>query len=104
MTVLASALVKWDAVGKILLAGLVGGVGVVVVFGFLVLGVSRARRERSPGARLLNYTLSGVCGVICVAAVVVGIYAMVNKPSSSSSKPKPKPAALVGPGARRSPA
>lgn len=100
MIVLATPLVKWSAVGKILLAGLVGGAGVVVVFGFLLLGLSRARRAGNTAARLADYALSGVCGLIVLAAVVAGIYAMVNKPASSKPKPKKSAAALVAPDRR----
>jgi hypothetical protein len=86
MVLLATPLVKWDDVLRILLAGLIGAVGVVVVYGFLLLAVSRARSTKSEGVRIVDYTIAGVCGVLCVAAVVIGIYAMVNKPKSSSSK------------------
>jgi hypothetical protein len=93
MIALATPLVKWSAVGKILLAGLIGGVGVVVVFGILLLGLSRAARTRNSGVRLADYALSGVCGVLVLAAVVAGIYAMVNKPATP--KPKAKAAAVA---------
>jgi hypothetical protein len=97
MIALATPLIKWSAVGKILLAGLIGGAGVVVVFGFLLLGLSRARRASNSGTRLGDYALSGMCGLLVLAAVVVGIYAMVNKPASSKSKPKKSAAALIAP-------
>jgi hypothetical protein len=91
MIAIATPLIKWSAVGKILLAGLIGGAGVVVVFGFLLLGLSRAARARNSGARLADYALSAVCAVLVLGAVVAGIYAMVNKPAS----PKPKKSAAV---------
>jgi hypothetical protein len=97
MIVLATPLVKWSAVGKILLAGLIGGAGVVVVFGFLLLGLSRARRAGNRGMRMTDYALSGLCGLLVLAAVTAGIYAMVNKPASSKSKPKKSAATLVVP-------
>jgi hypothetical protein len=88
---IATPFIKWSAVLKILLAGLIGGAGVVVVFGFLLLGLSRATRARNSGARLADYGLSVVCGLLVLGAVVAGIYAMVNKPAS----PKPKKSAAV---------
>lgn len=94
----ATPLIKWAAVGKILLAGLIGGAGVVVVFGFLLLGLSRASRSRNSGARLADYALSVVCGLLVLGAVVAGIYAMVNKPASS--KPKKSAAVLTAPDRR----
>jgi NADH:ubiquinone oxidoreductase subunit 6 (subunit J) len=90
MIVLATPLVEWDNVLKILLAGLIGAVGVVVLYGFLLLAVSRARTSKSEGVRIVEYAIAGVCGFLCIAAVVIGIYAMVNKPKSSSSKSKGK--------------
>ncbi len=57
----------------------------VVVFGFLLLGLSRGRRSGNEGMRLLDYAVSGVCGLLCLAAEVIGIYAMVSKPKSSQS-------------------
>jgi NADH:ubiquinone oxidoreductase subunit 6 (subunit J) len=90
MILLGTPLVKWDDVGKILLAGVVGGVGVVLVFGILLLGLSQARSAQHRGARLLDYAISGLCGALCLAAVAIGIYAMVNKPKSSSASVKGK--------------
>ena len=58
----------------------------VVVFGFLLLGLSRARRTENAGCALADYALSGVCGVLVIAAVVLGIYAMANKPKSSKTQ------------------
>lgn len=90
MIVLATPLVKWDDVLKILIVGLIGAAGVVVVYGFLLLAVSRARATKSEGVRIVDYAIAGVCGALCIAAVAIGIYAMVNKPKSSSSKSKGK--------------
>jgi hypothetical protein len=102
MIVLATPLVNWSDVLKILLAGLIGAVGVVVLYGFLLLAVSRARSSKSEGVRIVDYAIAGVCGFLCVAAVVIGIYAMVNKPKSSSpkSKGKAKVALVAGPARR----
>jgi hypothetical protein len=102
MIVLATPLVMWDDVLKILLAGLIGAVGVVVLYGFLLLAVSRARSSTSEGVRILDYVIAGVCGTLCIAAVVIGIYAMVNKPKPSSSKAKGKAkVAMIAAPARR---
>jgi hypothetical protein len=102
MIVLATPLVKWDDVLRILLAGLIGAVGVVVVYGFLLLAVSRARSSKSEGVRIVDYAIAGVCGFLCIAAVAIGIYAMVNKPKSTSSKSTGKTkVAMVAAPARR---
>jgi NhaP-type Na+/H+ or K+/H+ antiporter len=99
MALLATPLVKWDDILKILLAGIIGAVGVVVVYGFLLLAVSRARSSQNDGVRIADYTLAVVCGVLCIGAVTIGIYAMVNKPkpSSSPSKSKAKTAMTAAP-------
>ncbi len=47
MTVIASDLVDWNALGKIVLAALVGGAGVVIVFGFLLYGVKSRTTPRA---------------------------------------------------------
>jgi len=95
-TAFASSLVNWNAVSKIFLAALIGGPGVVIVFGVLLLGLKRAHADKSSEVRLASYALSGVCGLICVGAVVVGIYAMAEKPSSRPAK-KTRAAAALGP-------
>jgi hypothetical protein len=100
MVLLAAPLVKWDDVLKILLAGLIGAVGVVVVYGFLLLAVSRARASKHETTRVIDYAIAGVCGVLCVGAVAIGILAIVHKPKSSSSSAKGKAkSALVAPSA-----
>jgi cytochrome bd-type quinol oxidase subunit 2 len=90
---LATPIVDWNAMWKIFLVALVAGAGVVVAFGFLLLGVKIA--NRSAGSRLAGLTLSVVCGVICVAVVVLGVYAMAKKPSSKPAKPKAKSALVI---------
>jgi NADH:ubiquinone oxidoreductase subunit 6 (subunit J) len=87
MTLLATSLINWSALWKIVLAALVGGGGVVIVFGFLLLGLQRARAAKSSSARVADWALTGVCGLFCIAAVVIGIYAMATKPKSKPAKP-----------------
>ncbi len=100
MVLLAAPLVKWDDVLKILLAGLIGAVGVVVVYGFLLLALSRARDSKHETTRVIDYAIAGVCGVVCVGAVTIGILAIIHKPKSSSSSAKGKAkSALVAPAA-----
>jgi NADH:ubiquinone oxidoreductase subunit 6 (subunit J) len=94
---LATALVNWNALLKILLAALIGGTGVVIVFGFLLLGISRGKTAKRPIERYALFTLSGLCGVLVVAVAAIGIYAMTQKPSTA--KPKPKAPAALAPAA-----
>lgn len=95
ITILGTALVNWNALLKIILAALIGGTGLVIVFGFLLLGISRGRTANNPTERSALFTLSGVCGVLCVAVAAIGIYAMTQKPSTA--KPKPKASAALVP-------
>ena len=106
MFVLATPIVDWNAMWKIFLVVLIAGVGTVVAFGFLLLGLKLAHRlgtggtsgTESGGARAGGYALAGACAVICVGVVVIGVYAMAKKPSSKPAKPK---AALVVPAGPR---
>jgi hypothetical protein len=99
MFLLGTPIVDWNAMWKIFAVALAAGAGVVVAFGFLLLGVKIANRSKSDGthsegSRLGGYALVAVCGVLCVGVVVVGVYAMTKKPSPKPAKPK---AALITP-------
>jgi hypothetical protein len=99
MTVLAPAIINTSALWKIIVASFIGGAGLVILFGLLLIGVSRsvaARSAGNAGSRVVYLAGSAICGVICVALVVVGIYAMAKKPSTATAKPAAK-AALVAP-------
>jgi len=100
MTLIASEFINWSALWRIVLAALIGGAGVVIVFGFLLLGVKFANNAKSSGGEWAGYALAGVCGLICVAAIVLGIYAMAKKPSSKPAKKTA--AALIAPSFRSS--
>ena len=75
----ASPIVDTSALWKILVASFAGGAGVAIVFGILVLGVSRAQATENGGARVLNYGIAVLAGLFCIAAVVLGIHAMTTK-------------------------
>jgi hypothetical protein len=67
------------------------------MFGFLLLGLSRGAKARTTVGRLGNYALSGLAGLLCVAAAVLGIYAMAKQPASAKPKKAKTAAALVVP-------
>ncbi len=92
---IAAALINWNELWTIILAAVIGDTGVVIVFGLMLLGVSRGKTRSETGHSLRALHLSGVCGFIVVAVAAVGIHAMTQKPSSA--KPKPKAAAALGP-------
>jgi hypothetical protein len=119
MFLLASPIVDWSAMWKIFLVALAAGAGVVIFFGFMLLGLklsqgtathgpdgartdgtagARAGQSPSAGARLGGFSIALVCGLICVGVIAVGVYAMTQKPSSKPAKPK---SALVTPAGSR---
>ncbi len=108
MFVLGSPIIDWNAMWKICLVALAAGAGVVVMFGFLLLGLKFANRPRtdstdstvSTGSRLGGFTLSLVCGLVCIGVIAVGIYAMTKKPSSKPAKPKSALVIPAGPGTK----
>jgi NADH:ubiquinone oxidoreductase subunit 6 (subunit J) len=100
MLVLASPYINWSALSKIVLAALVGGAGVVIVFGFLLVGVKIANNAKSSGREWAGYALAGVCGLFCLAVVTAGIYAILNKPASKKPAPKKTASALIAPSSR----
>jgi hypothetical protein len=101
MALFASAFVDWGAFGKILLAGLIFGAGAVILFGFVLLGVKYVNTSKGEGGRAVGYALAIACGFICLAAVVVGIYATTQKPTSKKPSSKSK-SALKAPVRQRS--
>jgi len=91
MSLIAIGLVNWSELWKIIVTALVGGTGVVIVFGLLLLGISRGRTATRPATRYGLLTLSGLCGVLVVAVAAVGVYAMTQKPSSAKPNPSESP-------------
>jgi hypothetical protein len=117
MFVLATPIVDWTAMGKIFVAVLIAGTGVVILFGIMLLGLKISQGPAthataaagadgtqstshvpSSGARLGGFTLALVCGLLVAGVIVLGVYAMTQKPSSKPAKPK---AALVIPAGPR---
>jgi hypothetical protein len=102
MAILASSYINWSALWKIILAALVGGAGVVIVFGFLLVGVKIANNAKGGGREWAGYALAGVCGLFCVAVIAAGLYAILNKPASKKPAPKKTASALIAPSSRSS--
>jgi hypothetical protein len=121
MFVLATPLVDWTAMWKICLVALAAGAGVVVFFGFLLLGLKFAQGPArggtrdatagdtqsagttgppSAGARLGGFALALVCGLVCIGVVAIGVYAMTQKKSSKPAKPKSALVIPAGSGVR----
>jgi hypothetical protein len=85
MLVFGSAIVNWSAILKIVIAALIGGCGIVIVYGFLLLGLKYAGigsdATKSEGAKVTGYALGAICAILVVGVVVLGIYAIIQKPS-----------------------
>ena len=84
MLIFGDPIIDWTAIWKIVLVALAGGVGIVVVFGFLLLGLKFAAAPEGGGtqsesAKISGYALSAVCGLIVLGVIVLGIYAMTQK-------------------------
>ncbi len=90
--------VDWNALGKIVLAALIGGSGVVIAFGILLLAVQRARSSQNrESVRLGSWALAGVCGAFVIGAAAIGIIAMIDKPASQAKKAHKSTASLTVP-------
>ena len=76
----ASSLIDTSALWKIVLAGLGGGVGVVVAFALVLIGLSRVSDARGGALTRGGYALMTALGaLVCVGALVVGFIAMTKK-------------------------
>ena len=82
MTALASTIVDWAALGKVVVASLLAGVGITICFSLAVAGATRfaemRRDNRNGGAAF--YAVIGLAGLaVTAAAVVIGIFVMAKK-------------------------
>ena len=77
----ASSLVDFDALWKIVVAGFPGGAGVVLAYGFVLLGRARyaQAREGDVVARGSAIVLGALGGVLCAAALIVSFIALTKK-------------------------
>lgn len=82
MRVLADPIVDWAAIGKVVLAALIAGVGVAVFFSLAVLGTTRfaEMRRSSRAAEAGGYAVLGLAGFAAtVAGIVIAIIVMTTK-------------------------
>jgi hypothetical protein len=79
---IATSVVDWSALGKVVLYSLVAGIGIPAIYSFAVLGATRsmdAQREKRGGAATAYGLLSLFGGAICLLAIAYGIYIMTRK-------------------------
>jgi hypothetical protein len=87
MLLFGDPIVDWSAILKVVIAALVGGCGIVIVFGFLLLGLKFAGVGDTSGgthtesSKMTGYALATICGIVVIAVIVIGIYAIIQKPS-----------------------
>ena len=85
MLIFGDPIIDWSAILKICIAALIGGCGIVIVYGFLLLGVKYAGLGDDTGqthtetSKVVGYALAGICAILVVGVVVLGIYAMTQK-------------------------
>jgi hypothetical protein len=85
MLIFGDPIIDWSAILKIVIAALVGGCGIVIVYGFLLLGVKYAGLGDDSGtthtetSKVVGYAIAGVCAILVVGVIVLGIYAMTQK-------------------------
>jgi NADH:ubiquinone oxidoreductase subunit 6 (subunit J) len=103
MHTIATALINWNAIWRIILTALVGGTGVVIVFGLALLGISRAKTATRPATRYFLYTVSGLCALLVLAVATVGVYTMTRKTSPAKPDTKASAATLAPPSATQPP-
>jgi hypothetical protein len=96
MLAFGTDLINGAALWKIIVVSMICGAGAAIAFGLLILGLSRARGEGNTGGstkRVIGYTVAAVSAAFCLAVVVFGLKATIDKPASKKPPP-PKSAAL----------
>ncbi len=66
--------IDWGALGQVALASLVFGVGIVTIFSF---GITALSRREEGGSATVTTAIAGACFVVCVAAVLYGLYLII---------------------------
>jgi hypothetical protein len=82
MIAFADQLVDWAALGKVVVAALVAGIGVTCAFSFAVLAATRSAemRRSNRAAEASAFVALGLVAVaVCVGAIVLGIIVMSSK-------------------------
>jgi hypothetical protein len=84
MLIFGDPIIDWSAILKIMIAALVGGAGIVIVYGFLLLGIKYATADGSTGthgetSKVIGYAIAAICAILVVGVIVLGIYAMTQK-------------------------
>jgi hypothetical protein len=76
------SVVDWEALGKVVVAAFVAGIGVTIVFATAIYGATRfadMRRDGRDGGAIAFGVFTAVALGACAAAVVLGIIVMTQK-------------------------
>jgi hypothetical protein len=74
------AAIEWNLIGQVIWVSLLAGVGVTILFAFVVFGSSRAAEARRAGENPTAYgVLALLCSVAFLAVVVLAITVILNK-------------------------
>ena len=82
MSVIAGSIVDWGALGKVIAASLIAGIGVSFCFSIAITGATRfaelRRDQRNAGA--FAYGVVGLAGLAAtIGGIVIGIVVMTKK-------------------------
>ena len=75
MLIFGDPIIDGSALWKIIVAALIGGCGIVIVYGFLLLGLKFAGVgdesdvTHSEGSKVTGYVLAAICGILVLAGV-----------------------------------
>ncbi len=89
--------VQWTPLWHIILVSVAAGCGLALAFGFILLGVEGVQVAKTSAMKIGGYGLGLVATLFCLAAIGLGVYAMVNPSKSKPLKvvPSSSPSALV---------
>lgn len=82
MSIPLAEIVDSHAIVQVLWVSAAAGIGLSLVYSLAIACAARAGQQRrggSAGAALAWSLASGVCGVLCAAAVVFGVLIMLSK-------------------------
>jgi hypothetical protein len=77
-----AAVVDGDALLQVIGVSIAAGLGLTLVFSLAIASGARAgqaRRSGADGVALAWYVCTGLCGLLCLAAVVLGVIVMLSK-------------------------
>jgi hypothetical protein len=77
---IAAELVDVDALWHVLVYSVAGTLGLVIAFGGVLISVDRGARTGRPGAARTTWmAAAAIAGLICLAILVLGVWAMTQK-------------------------